>query len=131
MDNFIWSKRSLENLEGIHLDLRKVCDLALKLSPVDFTIIDGLRTIEEERGFVAAGTSQTMNSRHLTGHAIDFAPWVDGKLRTDDGSVEHFAVVAGAFKDAALKFDIPIIWGGNWKTLKDYGHIELSRAIYA
>lgn len=68
-------------MEGIHPDLRRVADLALKLSVYDFTITDGLRTIEEQREYVARGVSWTMNSRHLTGHAIDYAVIMYGKCR--------------------------------------------------
>ena len=64
---FRFSKRSLTNLEGVHHDLVEVAHLALSISPIDFVIIDGVRTIEEQRILVAKGKSKTMDSRHLTG----------------------------------------------------------------
>ncbi|MGL5735297.1 MAG: M15 family metallopeptidase, partial [Beijerinckiaceae bacterium] len=69
-----WSKRSLDNLAGIHPDLRRVMDRALHESPIDFTVIEGLRTVERQKELVAKGASKTMNSRHITGHAVDLMP---------------------------------------------------------
>jgi peptidoglycan LD-endopeptidase CwlK len=69
-----FSNRSLNNLKGIHPDLRRVIDRALQDSPLDFVVIEGLRTLERQRQLVAAGASRTMNSRHLTGHAVDLMP---------------------------------------------------------
>ena len=69
-----YSKRSLGNLKGIHPDLRRVIDRALQQSPYDFIVIEGLRTMQRQRELVANGDSTTMNSRHLTGHAVDLLP---------------------------------------------------------
>ena len=69
-----YSKRSLANLHGIHPDLRRVIDPALQDSPLDFAVIEGLRTIERQAELVESGASRTMNSRHLTGHAVDLLP---------------------------------------------------------
>lgn len=130
MKNFVWSKRSLANLEGIHPDLRRVCDLALKLSEHDFVIVDGLRTIEEQKHFIKIGASKTMNSNHLTGHAIDFAPWYDGGAQPK-APFELYKKIADAFKAAALELGISIIWGGDWKRFVDGPHIELDRRVFA
>ena len=124
---FKWSARSLRELKGIHPDLRKVTDRALELSPVDFVIIDGLRTIEEQREYVRKGASKTMRSRHLTGHAVDFACYINGKISWHAGSMKR---VADAFKTAANELGIKIRWGGDWRTFKDYPHIELDRRYY-
>jgi len=69
-----YSARSLKNLNGIHPDLRRVIDRALLDSPLDFVVIEGLRTKERQKQLVASGASKTMNSRHLTGHAVDLVP---------------------------------------------------------
>lgn len=127
MENFKWSRRSLEQLRGIHPDLRKVTDLALKLSEVDFIITDGLRTEEEQRELVRKGASRTMRSRHLTGHAIDFVAIVNNKVRYD---AVHMKRIAHAFKMAAKQLGIPIEWGGDWKSFVDTPHIELDRKVY-
>lgn len=126
---FRWSKRSLRELEGIDPDLRKVCDLALKLTPIDFIITDGKRTIEEQRHYVKIGASKTMNSRHLKGDAIDFValiPDTSGKKKVSY-RFEAMKKIAGAFKKAAKQLDIPIEWGGDWKSFKDTPHIQLAK----
>jgi peptidoglycan L-alanyl-D-glutamate endopeptidase CwlK len=124
---FSWSKRSLRELKGIHPDLRRVCDLALQLTAVDFLITDGKRTVEEQKAHVASGASRTMKSRHLTGHAIDFAPLVDGKVRWE---MAYCRQVADAFKAAAKQLGVPIVWGGDWARFRDGPHIELDKARY-
>lgn len=128
-----WSDRSLKNLMGIHPDLRRVMDRALKDSPIDFVVIDGLRTIERQRQLVAAGASKTMKSRHLTGHAVDLVPLLDldrdGKIETS----EMFNVplmrqlhqhIEAAFNAENVKFE----WGGDWGW--DFPHYELDRRVY-
>ena len=124
---FIWGKKSLYNLEGIHPDLLKVATLALKLSPHDFQIVDGLRTIEEQKINVAKGFSKTMRSRHLTGHAIDFAVLNSGHIDWYD--IGNFVVISIAFQQAADQLKIKIERGATWKW-KDYGHIQLDWGAY-
>lgn len=124
---FKWSARSLRELEGIHKDLRKVADLALKLSPYDFIITDGKRTIEEQRKHVANGASKTMKSRHLSGHAVDYVAVVGGKV---SWNYTYMKAIADAFKQAAKQLGISIVWGGDWKNFKDTPHIELSKVKY-
>lgn len=130
-----WSNRSLTNMRGIHPDLRCVLDRALHDSPVDFVITEGLRTLARQRELVRIGASTTMNSRHLTGHAVDLYAWVDLDV---DGKVEFVEMsnprllkqVADAIKTAALAEDVPIVWGGDWRTFKDMPHFELDRRTY-
>jgi peptidoglycan L-alanyl-D-glutamate endopeptidase CwlK len=115
----------------IHPDLRRICDVALSLvgskyTFLDFIIIDGRRTIDEQRLHVARGASKTMNSRHLHGYAVDFAAIVDGKIRWEPS---YFKLIGAEFKNAAAKCRTPIKWGGDWKW-KDWGHIELDRKRY-
>jgi peptidoglycan L-alanyl-D-glutamate endopeptidase CwlK len=105
----------------------RVVELALTYSPHDFTITEGLRTVARQRELKAAGASQTMNSRHITGHAIDFAVLVGGKVRWD---WPLYGPVADAFKKAAKELNVPIIWGGDWKSLRDGPHVELDRRRY-
>lgn len=96
-----YSKRSLMNLEGVHPDLRKVCDRAIELCQdlkLDFIITDGCRTIEEQRVFVATGKSKTMHSRHLGGKAIDYVELIDGRVTYDEG---YMSEIADLFKAAA------------------------------
>lgn len=124
---FRFSKRSLTNLEGVHHDLVEVAHLALSMSPIDFVIIDGVRTIEEQRILVAKGKSKTMDSRHLTGHAIDVAAWINGKISWDFGLYEK---ITDAFDMAAGRLKTPIVCGIDWPSFVDAGHIELDRRRY-
>lgn len=100
---------------------------AIELTPTDFVITEGLRTRKRQEQLVAAGASKTMNSRHLTGHAIDFAPIVAGKVRWD---WPLFPPIAKAFKDAAAEHGVQLVWGGDWRTFRDGPHIELDRRVY-
>jgi len=124
---FRYGARSLARLEPLHPDLKKVAHLAITYSPHDFTITEGLRTLARQKELVKAGASRTLNSRHITGHALDFAVLVGGKVRWD---WPLYGPVADAFKRAAKELDIPIVWGGDWKSLRDGPHIELDRRRY-
>jgi peptidoglycan LD-endopeptidase CwlK len=124
-----YSQRSLANLNGIHPDLRRVIDRALRDTPLDFTVIEGLRTKERQKQLVASGASKTMNSRHLTGHAVDLLPLnpVTGK---GEFAWPLYDQIGPVVKEAARKEGVPIIWGGDWNTFKDGPHFELDRRVY-
>ena len=126
MTGFVLGKRSIENLKGVHPDLVRVVERAIKISTVDFTVIEGLRTAARQQQLVKAGASQTMNSRHLTGHAVDLAAWVDGTVRWDWPLYDK---IADAMKKAAADEGVAIVWGGDWK-FKDGPHFELDRRKY-
>ena len=75
---FVLGARSLKNLEGVNPNLIKVVKRAIEISPVDFAVIEGVRTKARQAELVKKGASKTMNSRHITGHAVDIAPYVGG-----------------------------------------------------
>src|SRR5690349_9518194 len=79
-----------------------------------FAVHDGKRTPEEQRILVQSGASQTMKSRHLTGHAVDLVPVINGKLRWEWPPIYQ---IARAMKQAALELSVPIRWGGCWSRL--------------
>lgn len=122
-----WDARSAKALVGVHRDLVRVAGLARQRSSVPFIITEGLRTRERQAQLLAAGASQTMNSRHLTGHAIDVAAMVGGTVSWDWLLYDRIAV---AMKDAAADLRIPIVWGGDWKSFRDGPHYELNRSNY-
>ena len=124
---FSFSPRSIERLEGVHPDLQKVAHLALELSPIDFGITEGLRSKERQQKLYDDGLSKTLNSRHLTGHAVDVVAYHEGKVTW---AWPAYEIVADAFLDASVKLHVPIIWGGHWRTLKDGPHFELDRKAY-
>ena len=117
--------RSLQNLSGVHPDLVAVVKLAIEITEQDFSVIEGIRNINRQRELVKAGKSTTMNSRHLTGHAVDMIPWT-----VDWNDLERFEVMAEAMKSASDELDIPIVWGGDWKSFYDGPHFELDRKTY-
>jgi len=124
---FQLSERSERNLKGVHIDLVKVVRRAIQLTPVDFVVTQGLRTVEQQRELVARGASRTMNSRHLTGHAVDVAALVGGTVSWD---LPHYRAIAEAFKAAARELGVAIVWGGDWKSFVDGPHFELDRRSY-
>lgn len=121
------SARSESRLIGVHEDLVRVVRRALELTPVDFVVVEGRRSKTRQLELVKAGASQTMNSRHLTGHAVDLAPFIDRTVRWD---WPPFHQIAAAMKQAAAELEIPIVWGGDWKSFKDGPHFELERGAY-
>lgn len=124
---FLLSARSVDRLKGVHPDLQKVVLLAITLTEVDFGVTEGIRTVERQRELVAKGASQTMKSRHITGHAVDLAAFVDGEVRWD---WPLYSKLAYAMKTAAFKLKVPIVWGGDWTSFKDGPHFELDRKTY-
>jgi peptidoglycan LD-endopeptidase CwlK len=124
---FKLGKRSVERLQGVKIDLVRVVERAIELSTVDFTVLEGLRSPERQQTLVASGASQTLNSRHITGHAVDLGAWVDNQV---DWSWPLYHQIANAMKAAANELGIPIVWGGDWKTFKDGPHFELDRRYY-
>ena len=117
-----FSVRSVKNLAGVHPDLVAVMNAAIKDSPLDFAITDGLRTPERQQKLAAVGATATLNSRHLTGHAVDVAVFVDGQVRWDWPLYDALAV---HIKKCAAELKIPIEWGGDWKRFRDGPHYQL------
>jgi len=117
--------RSLQSLSGVHPDMVAVVKRAIEITGVDFTVIEGIRNINRQRELFKAGKSTTMNSRHITGHAVDMVPWP-----VDWEDLERFEVMSEAMKTAAEELEIPIVWGGDWKSFYDAPHFELDRKVY-
>lgn len=125
MSQFKLSDKSLRRLEGVHPDLVKVVKRAIEITPVDFLVVEGLRTKSRQAYLLDAGKSRTMNSYHLTGHAVDIAPIVDGKVSWD---WKYFHPMIAAMKQAAKELDVKIIAGADWKTFPDGPHFQIDRS---
>ena len=139
MKNF--SARSLSNLKGIHPDLVKVMTEAIKDSPVDFTITDGIRTVSEQAALYAQGRTKpgkvvthvdgiNKKSNHQIkadgyGYAVDLYPFKNGSVQVNDA--DGLKVIAGHIKDVANKLNIKVEWGGDWISFKDFPHFELKK----
>lgn len=124
---YVLGSKSLAKLKGVHPDLVKVLKRAIQITPVDFAVIEGIRTVERQKQLLAAGASKTMQSRHITGHAVDIAPYVDGDIRWD---WPLYRKIAPAVKQAAKEVGVPIEWGGDWIRFKDGPHWQLPRRKY-
>jgi peptidoglycan L-alanyl-D-glutamate endopeptidase CwlK len=120
--------QSIERLNGVHHGLVSVVRRAIEITEVDFTVLEGLRTKERQRKLVDSGASKTMNSRHITGHAVDLGAWVDGSVRWD---WPLYYKISDAMKSAAKELGIPIEWGGDWSTFKDGPHFQLPWKEYS
>lgn len=127
MHAFKLSQRSENNLLGVNADLVKTIRRALALSEIDFGITEGLRSKERQRQLFASGKSQTMNSRHITGHAVDVVAYRAGVISWEWGCYEK---IARAIKLAAQEMNVPVEWGGDWETLKDGPHFQLPHRQY-
>lgn len=126
----VLNERSEKNLKGVHPDLVRVvrkAALLLQEGPVGFVVIEGLRTKERQKELVEAGASKTMDSRHLTGHAVDLAATVNGEIRWD---WPLYRILANLMKAAAEIEKVNITWGGDWLTFRDGPHFELTRSKY-
>lgn len=129
---FKFGTTSLAKLEGVHPDLVRVMKRAIGMSPVDFRVIEGKRTLARQQQLVAQGASKTMNSRHLVAsngfaHAVDIVPLVDGKVRWDWPLYHQIAPVV---KEAARLEKVPLEWGGDWAKFRDGPHWQLPFAQY-
>ena len=125
--SYVLGKRSKQRLEGLHADLVAVVELAITKTSIDFTVLEGMRTVERQRELVAKGASTTMNSRHLDGHAVDLGAYVDGTVRWD---WPLYHKIADAMKEAALELQVDMDWGGDWKSFPDGPHYQLSWKTY-
>ncbi len=124
---FVLGPRSLSKLNGVHPDLVKVVLRAIELTPVDFVVTEGLRTLARQKELFAAGASKTMKSRHLTGHAVDLAPCVGGKVRWD---WPLFHQMIPAVKQAAQEVGVEIECGADWTSFPDGPHVQLPWSKY-
>lgn len=124
-----FSIKSLSKLNHpkVHPSIKKLMITAIKTSPIDFTVIETVRTIEQQKINVAKGVSKTMKSRHIPStnksglcEAVDIAPYpIDWK------NIKRFILLSDHIKTIAKRLNIPIQYGGDWRSLKDYPHYEL------
>lgn len=112
MGEYKLSIRSLRRLEGVHEDIVKTVKRAIEIVEVDFTVLEGLRTEMRQETLMALGRSWTMKSRHLTGHAVDLAPVIGGRIPWQD--ISQFILVSEAMFKAADELGVILQWGGDW-----------------
>ena len=134
-----FSKRSIDNLKGVHPDLVKLMTEAIKDSPVDFTITEGVRTTERQQmlfkqrpkvtnvdGIIKKSNHQVKSDGY--GHAVDLYPFYNGLVQVQDKEViPKLKLIAVHIKAVAKCLGISITWGGDFKSLHDPPHFELKK----
>lgn len=141
--SIVLGPRSIARLQDVHPDLVRVVRRAAALSSLDFTVLEGWRGLPRQKQLLAQGATRTLNSRHLTGHAVDLAPMLDNVVRWD---WSLYLKLAEIMRAASIHENVPIRWGGTWKLLSaiqgpitakvlsrsfpDGPHFELPRANY-
>lgn len=122
MSKFQFGERSNEELQGVHPKLVDLCRSVLATGVMDFSVIDGLRTIEEQKKLVERGVSKTMRSYHLAhadgyARAVDLAPYPlswDKVRRGDWMEISRFGVLNGLIQVKAQILGLTVTWGGDW-----------------
>lgn len=110
-------------LAGVNPDLIKVVQRAREISGIPFVVTEGVRSLERQRMLYNRGSSQTMNSRHLTGNAVDIAPLVNGSASYD---WQYYYPLSDVIKQAARDVGVDVEWGGDWKSFKDGPHWQIA-----
>lgn len=108
---FAFGPKSVQELAGVKPQLRAVAERALALTSQDFAITDGLRTLAEQQELLAKGATTTLDSKHLTGDAVDAVPFINGRPRWEWPPTYQ---VAAAFQQAAIELNVRLRWGGVW-----------------
>lgn len=106
----ILSKVSLNNLRGVNPLLINLVEKAIVTTPIDFRVTEGLRSLATQRHYVEIGVSKTLDSRHLTGDAVDLVPWINGPR----WEWPVIFTLAEHIRSVAIQLNVPIRWGGVW-----------------
>lgn len=107
-----FSAKSQAKLDTCHPDVRKICNELIKL--MDVTVLEGVRTVEQQEEYVRTGKSTTMNSKHIKqpdgwSHAVDLAPY---PIDWNDG--QRFAYMQGMIRGIAHQLGIKVRSGIDW-----------------
>ena len=121
-----FGKKSLAELRGLDSALVNVLNQAIK--HFDFSVIEGMRSLETQTQYVADGVSKTLKSKHLEGKAVDIAPY---PIDYDD--TERFVYLGGFILGVASQLGVKLRWGLDWDmdtytkdtNFRDLGHFEL------
>ena len=134
MAKYKFGTTSRQRMIGVHPDLIRVLERAMSFQIMDFSVLEGLRTLERQRYLVSIGSSKTLNSKHILqehtgyGHAIDIAPY---PIDWQDHS--RFYVLNGIMRAAAAIEGVAIRSGADWdrdgltqdQNFHDLPHYEL------
>jgi|TARA_X000001382_G_scaffold110262_1_gene86747 peptidoglycan L-alanyl-D-glutamate endopeptidase CwlK len=121
-----FGKRSKERLRGIDARLVSVLNELVKI--MDVTIIEGLRSEQRQEKLLKEGSTKTKFSKHITGKAVDLAPYpIDWNDR------DRFHYMGGMIRGIAKQLNVPVRWGGDWDSdgetkdnrFDDLVHVEI------
>lgn len=112
-----------ERLAGIEARLADVVRRAAGYADFDLLVVEGVRTLERQQRLVAMGASRTLESKHLSGRAVDLAPIIDGVPRWD---WPLFPRINTAMQRAARELGVTLVWGGDWRNFRDGPHWQLA-----
>lgn len=112
------NKRSLDLLAGVDPRLADLIDVSAQKVDYNVIVTEGYRTKERQAELVKMGKSQTQNSYHLRGKAVDV-------MVNDGWKFEDYRNFADVVKATAKERNVKITWGGDWKTLKDGPHFQI------
>lgn len=130
------SQRDLSRLQGVHPSLVMVVKKCAEITDIEFIVTEGLRTLDRQKVLLKEGKTTTLNSKHLTGHAVDLAVWFDyDKDKVVDANelswkFEFYKQLADNMKKAAAAVGVAIEWGGDWKSFKDGPHFQIDPNKY-
>ncbi len=126
------NQRSKNNLKGVNNVLIEIVEKSVEIFNTKyneesyFVVTEGVRTLERQKQLLAENKSQTLDSYHITGHAIDVALFLNGKITWN---LKDYKKLADIIKQAAKDLGYDIVWGGDWK-FKDGVHFQIDRSKY-
>lgn len=116
------STKSLQKLSGVHPKLQSVVKLAITKSKQDFSVLEGVRTLERQKELYAQGRTKpgpkvtwTLTSNHFVnkqtgfGHAVDLVPYP-----VDWDDPKKFDEISRAMFAAAKELGVTLRWGADW-----------------
>ena len=124
---FHLGQQSQERLEGLDPGLVKCVRRAITQTSVDFSVFEGMRSRQRQEQLFRQGVSRTLDSYHLTGHAVDLVPFIGGRLQWQTAACCQIAI---AMREAALEFKVKLVWGAVWsKHLNDLDPVVLQSEV--
>ena len=125
---YVLGERSLSRLVGVDPKLVAVVKRAIEITEVDFTVLEGVRTLSRQRQLVASGASQTLKSKHITGDAVDLGAWINGAISWEE---RYYYAIADSMRIAALELGVGIRWGGCWLgDIRNYNSAKAALDLY-
>lgn len=135
-------QRSLDNLKGVHPDMQRLIKASITDSPVDFTVVEGVRTTQRQQSLYAQGRTVKGNkvtnadgvrnkSNHQVkadgfGHAVDLYPFFLGQVQVNHkDTIKSLKLISDHIKKKAKELGIKVVWGGDWKSPYDPPHFQI------